>query len=94
MPRKEPSQLSMTDGKTLRASRSIDATQASTITHYVMSSGRSSVPILLFRAPSMAFPPLPFASRTILGAPGGSKFLPHVQHVTLNEVSDDGSAAN
>lgn len=59
-----------------------------------MSSGFSSVPILRLFAFGLSLPLLCFASRTSLGAPGGSKRCLHVQQVTRKDVSVDGSEAS
>lgn len=59
-----------------------------------MSSGLSSVPILLLFVFALSFPLLCLASRTSLGAPGGSNLCLQVQQVTRNDVSVEGKAAN
>lgn len=59
-----------------------------------MSSGRSSVPILRLLVFAFSLPLPCLASRTILGAPGGSNRWRHLQQVTLNDVSELGKPAN
>lgn len=49
------------------------------------------MPILLLFAFGLSLPLLCLASLTSLGAPGGSNLCLHLQQVTLNEVSEDGS---